>query len=129
MKLTTKDKAFLENLRTLLDEKQLTIQLKDQGIKRMVLRKNYGDAIERSFAQTRQGVRWRFQRLFGDIYVSAYETILFVESHFGTELRHYAMVIARQRAELRAQAQKMGKMPLPRRQPAEEDATGPMPKM
>ncbi|GEM_PF-2081709 len=30
----------------------------------------YGDHIHRAFKMTRQGVRWRFQRLLGDIYIS-----------------------------------------------------------
>ena len=115
MKLTQKDKAFVERLRRLLDEKQLRIDLATDGSSRLVLRQNYGDHIEVCFGMTRQGVRWRFQRLFGEIYVSAYETILWVESHFGTELRPKAMAIAKERAQLRKKAQKMGDLDVPRR--------------
>lgn len=104
MKLTEKDKEFLEKLRILLDEKELSIEPRHEGLKRLTLRKNYGDKIEREFGMTRQGVRWRFQRLLNEIYPSAYETILFVESSFGVELRVPAMAIARQRAELRREA-------------------------
>ena len=46
---------------------------------------------------TRQGVRWRFQRLLSDIYVSAFETILFIEKTFGTQLREHATRISRER--------------------------------
>jgi hypothetical protein len=52
------------------------------------------------FGMTRQGVRWRFQRLFNEIYVHAYITICWVESNFGTELREKALAIARERLEL-----------------------------
>jgi len=105
----------LERLRRLLDEKGLRVELKENGLKRLKLRQNYGDKISRSFGMTRQGVRWRFQRLM-DMYTSAYETILFIESNFGTELRNYAMAIAKQRANLYKKAQQMNKTRLPRRQ-------------
>jgi len=100
MKLTEKDRVFLERLRSLLDEKDLSIELKEDGLKRLVLRKNYGDRIQQAFGLTRQGVRWRFQRLFNEIYVHAYITICWVESNFGTELREKALAIARERLEL-----------------------------
>lgn len=102
MKLTSKDKEFLERLRLLLDERDLRIELKHAyGDKRLVLRGNYGDRIERAFGLTRQGVRWRFQRLFNQIYAEAYETIFWVESTFGVELRSMVMEVAHQRAETR----------------------------
>jgi hypothetical protein len=50
---------------------------------------------------SRQGVRWRFRRLFNDIYVSAFETILFIEKIFGRQLRDYAIRISRERYALR----------------------------
>jgi len=50
---------------------------------------------------TRQGVRWRFLRLFNHVYVEAFETILFLEKVFGTQLREYAVRISRERYELR----------------------------
>ena len=49
MKLTLKDKDFLERLRILLDSKDLAIELKNDGFKRLVLRQNYGDKIEIGF--------------------------------------------------------------------------------
>ncbi len=99
MRLTEKDKAFLAKLRMLMDEKSLAIEFRESGRKRLILRKNYGDRIEREFGMTRQGVRWRFQRLMNEIYPEAYAALLFIESSFGTGLRHEAMAIARQRAE------------------------------
>ena len=46
---------------------------------------------------TRQGVRWRFWRLFNDIYISAFATILFIERVCGTRLRDHAIRISRER--------------------------------
>ena len=107
MKLTYKDKDFLEHLKPLLEEKELTIELKKDGLKRLVLRQNYGDKVQKAFNMTRQGVRWRFYRIFNEIYIEAYEIIFWVESHFGTELRQKAMEIARERVELRKKVQKI----------------------
>jgi hypothetical protein len=76
MKLTLKDKDFLERLKRLFDSKDLEIGLKKDGLKRLILRKNYGDRIEEAFGITRQGVRWRFQRLFNEIYPEAYDYVL-----------------------------------------------------
>ena len=108
MKLTIKDRDFLERLKSLLESKDLSIELKQDGLKRLVLRQNYGDKVESCFDMTRQGVRWRFQRLFNDIYVNAYLTIFWVESNFGTELRQKAIEIARERVELKKKAQETG---------------------
>ena len=116
MKLTDNDRAFLTKLRALLDEKGLSIELKEDGLKRLVLRQNYGERIERAFGTTRQGARWRFQRLFNEIYIEAYERIWWIESHFGTELRNHAIAIAKQRIELRRKAQKMSQFAFPRRE-------------
>ena len=104
MNLTTKDKEFLERLKRLLDEKELVVELRTQPFKRFVLRRNYGDKIHRTFGMTRQGVRWRFQRVFNDIYVSALETILTVERAFGAALRDDAVQIAQERYLLRKKA-------------------------
>ena len=101
MKLTQKDKDFLERLRQLLESKDLTVELREDGYKRMILRQNYGDKIETSFRLSRQGVRWRFWRLFNEVYVSAYETIYMIESNFGTRLRTEALAIAKERVEMR----------------------------
>ena len=108
MKLTVKDKEFLERLRELMQKKELSVDLKTDGYKRMVLRGNYGDKIERSFGMTRQGVRWRFNRLANEQYVSAYESIFQIESLFGTELRQMALDIAKERVAMRMNAQKTG---------------------
>jgi hypothetical protein len=124
MKLTQKDKAFLERLRRLLDEEDLSVQFHESGVKRLVLRQNYGTRVESCFGMTRQGVRWRFEHLFNDIYPSAYETILFIESHFGTGLRQAAMAMARQRWELRKRAQEAGQTDLSRRETAPRGRSG-----
>ena len=115
MKLTNKDKDFLEKLKPLLESKELSIELKEDGIKRLVLCQNYGDRIEAYFKMSRQGVRWRFQRLFNEIYVSSYVSIFFVESLFGTALRSKAIEISKQQVELRKKAQKLEFLPASRR--------------
>jgi hypothetical protein len=108
MRLTEKDREFLERLRLLMDEKELSIELEGDGVKRLILRRNYGERVERYFGMSRQGVRWRFHRLFSGLYPEAYEAILTIESHFGTDLRPAAMAIAKQRVEWRKQAQETG---------------------
>ena len=108
MKLTVKDKDFLERLKRLLEEKELKIDLKEDGVKRFVLRQNYGDKVEKAFGMTRQGVRWRFNRVFNEAYVSAYEALFWVETHFGTDLRLMALDIARERVALRRKASSRG---------------------
>ena len=105
----------MEKLKLLMESKDLSIELIDDGLLRLVLRQNYGDRIESEFKMTRQGVRWRFHRLFNEIYVSAYESIFYVESQFGSQLRGDALKIAKQRVELRKKAQKVGFMPACRR--------------
>jgi len=107
MNLSEKDKIFLERLKKLYEEKELEIELRDLGYKYMVLKQNYGDKIESHFNLTRQGVRWRFHRLFNQIYVSAYETIYFIESNFGPSLRASALDIVRERVEMRKKAKNM----------------------
>jgi len=105
MKLTCKDRDFLERLKALLQVKELSIDLKEDGYKRFVLRQNYGDKVEKEFHMSRQGVRWRFHRILNEAYVASYETIFWLESNFGTELRQMAMEIAKERVELRKKAQ------------------------
>ena len=100
MNLSSKDRTFLCVLRALFDEQVLRVEFVDSDLKRLVLRQNYGSRIETAFGLSRQGVRWRFSRLFNQIYPHAYATILWVESSFGTELRQYAMAMAKQQAEL-----------------------------
>jgi len=120
MKLTLKDKDFLEKLKVLLESKELSIELKKDGVKRLVLRQNYGDKIESEFNLTRQGVRWRFQRLFSVIYIESYLAIYWIESNFGTELRQMAMEIAKERVELRKKARKIDDFEFCRREKGSE---------
>jgi hypothetical protein len=108
MKLTEKDKAFLENLRTLIESKDLWVELKPASPSYMVLKGTYGEKIHQTLRMTRQGVRWRFQRLFSHVYVEAFETILMIEKTFGTQLREYAIQISRERYEARREAMKEG---------------------
>ena len=122
MKLTLKDKDFLERLRQLVKAKELSIELKQDGMKRLVLRQNYGDKIETEFCMSRQGIRWRFQRIFSEAYSQAYETIYWVESQFGTGLRQAALEIAKERILLRQKAQKIGQIEVHRRETGDEQA-------
>ena len=107
MKLTVKDKDFLEKLKRLLEEKELAIGLKEDGFKRLVLHQNYGDKVEKCFGMSRQGVRWRFHHMM-EMYVGAYEGIYFLESNFGPGLRPMALEIARERVALRKKASQKG---------------------
>ncbi len=100
MKLTAKDKEFLERLRALLDQDALWIERTVESPMYFLLKGSYGEHIAGKFRLTRQGVRWRFFRLFNQIYVSAYETIIFVEKELGTRYRQDAVVIARDRYQL-----------------------------
>lgn|GEM_PF-606251 len=100
MKLTEKDKTFLETLKELMESKDLWVELRPDHVSRMVLKGTYGEKIHKAFRMSRQGVRWRFQRLFGEVYVSSFETILFLERTFGTQLREHAIRISRERYTL-----------------------------
>ncbi len=68
-----------------------------------MLRGNYGDKVEQEFGMSRQGVRWRFQRLM-EMYISAIETVYFVEKNLGSDLRKSAMNMAKERYLLRMKA-------------------------
>jgi hypothetical protein len=105
MKLTEKDATFLEDLRQLIESKDLWVELKPGRPSYMVLKGTYGEKIHKTFRMTRQGVRWRFQRLFNEVYVSAFQTILMVEKTFGTQLREHAIRISRERYEARREIQ------------------------
>ena len=129
MKLTQKDKEFLERLKQLLDSKDLSVEMKDDGYKRLVLRQNYGDKIETTFRLSRQGVRWRFWRLFNEVYISAYETIYTIESQFGIQLRQQALAIAKERVEMRKRHQKIGDFELYRRQESPDNPDSATPKL
>ena len=108
MKLTQKDKEFLESLKTLTESKDLSVELRPDSPSYMVLKGTYGEKIHKAFQMSRQGVRWRFWRLFNDMYVSAFETILFVETTFGSQLREHAIRISKERYALRQRARETG---------------------
>ena len=108
MKLTEKDKTFLENLKKLMDSKDLWVELKPNRPSYMVLKGTYGEKIHKTFQMTRQGVRWRFYRLFNQVYVDAFSTILMIEKIFGTQLRDYAVRISKERYELRREVLNKG---------------------
>ena len=122
MKLTVKDKNFLERLKSFLESKEMVIGLKEDGLKRFVLRQNYGDKIEKCFGMTRQGVRWRFSHLFNEAYVEAYQAIFWVESQFGTELRSMALEIVRERVALRKKTCQKGFFGAYRRQNEQKES-------
>ncbi len=70
----------------------------------MVLKGTYGEKIHKTFRITRQGVRWRFYRLFNQVYVDAFSTILMIEKTFGIQLREYAVRISKEQYALRQEA-------------------------
>lgn len=111
MKLTQKDKDFLEKLGRLIETRDLWVDIRAGIPSHMVLRGTYGQRIHDAFHMSRQGVRWRFWRLFNDIYVSSFETILFIEKTFGPHLREHAIRISRERYALRRQIAKCGFQP------------------
>ena len=108
MKLTEKDKTFLENLKTLMESKDLWVEIKRAEPSYMVLKGTYGEKVHKTFRMSRQGVRWRFQRLFNQVYIEAFETILFLEKVFGTGLREHAIKISKQRYKMRQEAVQWG---------------------
>jgi len=56
MKLTQKDKEFLETLRMVMNLKEMWVELRPDRPSYMVLRTMYGDKIYKVFKMTRQGV-------------------------------------------------------------------------
>ena len=94
----------MENLKKLTESKDLWVELKPNNPSYMVLKGTYGKKIHKTFRVTRQGVRWRFQRLFNHVYVEAFLTILMVEKIFGTQLREYAIKVSKERYTLRQEA-------------------------
>jgi len=108
MKLTEKDKTFLENLKKLMESKDLWVELKPNRPSYMVLKGTYGEKIHKTFRTTRQGVRWRFYRLFNQVYVEAFGTILMIEKTFGTQLRDYAIRISKERYAMRQETLNKG---------------------
>ena len=95
----------METLKSLMDSKDLWVELRPGKPSYMVLRGTYGDKIYKAFRMTRQGVRWRFQRVLNEIYISAFESVLLIETTFGTQLREHAIRISKERHALR---QEMG---------------------
>ncbi len=91
-----------------MESKDLWVELKSVEPGYMVLKGTYGEKIHHTFHMTRQGVRWRFHRLFNQVYVEAFETILFLEKVFGTELRDHTIRISKQRYKLRQEALQHG---------------------
>ena len=98
----------MENLKKLMESKDLWVELKTNNPCYMVLKGTYGERIHKTFRVSRQGVRWRFYRLFNQVYVEAFETILFLEKAFGTQLREYAIKISKERYALRQEALNRG---------------------
>jgi len=92
----------------LMESKDLWVELKPNKSNYMVLKGTYGENIHKTFRVTRQGVRWRFHRLFNQVYVEAFETIIFLEKAFGTQLREYAVKISKERYVLRQEALNRG---------------------
>ena len=84
-----------------MESKDLCVELKPNRPSYMLLKGTYGEKIHKTFRMTRQGVRWRFQRLFNQVYVEAFETILMIEKAFGAELRDYAVRISKERYAMR----------------------------
>ena len=91
-----------------MESEDLWVELKPDRPSYMVLRGTYGQQVHQAFRMTRQGVRWRFWRLFNDIYVSAYTTIIAVETIFGVQLREHAIRISRERYALQQEIARTG---------------------
>ena len=96
-------------MKKLTESKDLWVELKPDEPSYMVLKGTYGEKIHKTFRVTRQGVRWRFQRLFNHVYVEAFLTILMIEKIFGTQLREYAIKISKEQHKLRQESQKVYK--------------------
>ena len=93
----------MTKLKAMMESKELRVELKLGRPSHMVLKGTYGEKIHDTFGVTRQGVRWRFQHIFSEVYCKAFETILFIEKNFGTELRDHAIRISKERYALREQ--------------------------
>ena len=83
-----------------MESKDLWVELKPGRPSYMVLRGTYGEKVYKTFGMSRQGVRWRFWHLFNGMYISAFETVIFVEKVFGPQLRDHALRISRERYTL-----------------------------
>ena len=98
----------MENLKDLMESKDLWVELRPEQPSYMVLKGTYGEKIHKTFQITRQRVRWRFQRLFSHVYIEAFETIMMIEKIFGTQLREYAIRISKERYALRQDTLRKG---------------------
>lgn len=90
-----------------MESKELWVELRPGRPSYLVLRGTYGDKTHQAFRMSRQGVRWRFQRLC-DVYVSSFESILSVERIFGPQLREHAVRISQERYALRQRLRENG---------------------
>lgn len=104
MRLSEKDKEFLERLKDLMDDDVLWIERTMDHPMRFVLKGNYGTHVEKRFGISRQGVRWRFERLFNQLYVDSFAVLVFIEKLLGTQFRQDALIIAHDRFLLRQKA-------------------------
>ncbi len=133
MKLTEKDKQFLETLKTLMESKDLWVELRPGRPSRLVLKGTYGEKVHQAFRMSRQGVRWRFHRVFSEMYVSAFEAIQFIEKAYGTQLREHAIRISKERYAERQKWRENGlscaATTAPRRQTPEPAPSGRGPEM
>ena len=93
-------------MKKLMESKDLKVVFKPGEPSSMILKGTYGEKIHKIFGVSRQGVRWRFQHLFGQAYVQSFETIMFIEKIFGSQLREYAIRISREKYQLRQKAKK-----------------------
>lgn len=91
-----------------MESRELWVDLRAARPSYMVLRGTYGDRVHQMFHVSRQGLRWRFRKLFNRTYVDAFETILFVETTFGAQLRDHAIRISKERYTLRQELIRLG---------------------
>lgn len=104
MRLSQKDKEFLERLKELVDQDVLWIERTMDQPLRFVLKGNYGTRVEQKFGVSRQGVRWRFERLFNQLYVDSFAVLVFIEKQLGSQYRQDALIIAHDRFVSRQKA-------------------------
>ena len=94
----------MERLKDLMDSDDLWIERTLDRPSRFILKGNYGARIEQKFGLTRQGVRWRFQRLFNELYVDSFCVLVFIERILGPAFRQDALIIASERFDERQRA-------------------------
>lgn len=104
MRLSAKDQDFLERLKELMDEDVLWIERAMDQPSRFMLKGNYGTHVEQRFGISRQGVRWRFERLFNQLYVDSFAVLVFIEKLLGPQFRQDALIIAHERFVMRQKA-------------------------